>query len=64
MDVEQLMRIRLALTLNITRHGRDTAVDEPPYVDDRGYAATELSTTPPIGFHIQPTNQQHPFEDD
>jgi hypothetical protein len=56
------VRIRLSLTLNVSRSAQPASPDDPPFVDERGYAATELSSVPPIGFQIQPTNHQDPFE--
>lgn len=55
------MKIRLAFTFSIERNS-PAAEAEAPYVEDKGIAVTELSATPPIGFHIQPTNNQDPFE--
>lgn len=37
---------------------------DAPEIDDRGSATTELASIVPIGFHVQPTNVQSPFEGD
>ena len=58
------MRIRFSFTINITRDREPQLNDEPPHVDDRGYSATEHAGHQRIGFQIQPTNPQDPFEYD
>lgn len=47
-----------------TEHRCPDRPDEPPQIDDRGFAVTDLASTVPIGFHIQPTNNQDPFDAD
>jgi len=44
------------------QHACPERVDPPDHIG--AGAQVELASTPPIGFHIQPTNHQEPYEDD
>lgn len=50
------MRIRFSITLDIDRAAKE--VPSAPEVDDKGFASTELSEIPRVGFSISPSTPE------